>query len=73
LIRFGPVGQEKPGVQLENGNRLDVSAFFPTYDETFFATDGIARLHGWLATGHYLAWNTATSRPGRTLNQPQPI
>lgn len=48
LIRFGEVGKEKPGVQLENGTRLDVSAFGRDYDEDFFGTDGIDQLKGWL-------------------------
>src|SRR5690606_30522817 len=49
LIRFGEVGKEKPGVQLENGTRLDVSAFGTDYNEDFFGTDGIDRLKDWLA------------------------
>lgn len=48
LIRFGKVGNEKPGVQLENGNRLDVSAFGSDYTEQFFGGDGIERLQNWL-------------------------
>ncbi|MDL5513369.1 fumarylacetoacetate hydrolase family protein [Arenibacter sp. M-2] len=49
LIRFGEVGKEKPGVQLENGTRLDVSAFGRDYNEDFFGTDGLAQLEDWLA------------------------
>src|SRR5690606_33298153 len=49
LIRFGEVGKEKPGVQLENGTRLDVSAFGTDYNEDFFGTDGIDRVKDWLA------------------------
>ncbi|RAJ11636.1 fumarylacetoacetate hydrolase family protein [Arenibacter echinorum] len=49
LIRFGAVGKEKPGVQLENGTRLDVSAFGRDYNEDFFGTDGLAQLKTWLA------------------------
>ena len=48
LIRFGEVGNEKPGVQLENGSRIDVSGFGEDYDENFFGTDGIERLASWL-------------------------
>ncbi len=48
LIRFGEVGKEKPGVQLENGTRLDVSAFGRDYNEDFFGTDGLAQLEDWL-------------------------
>ncbi|HLT50682.1 MAG TPA: fumarylacetoacetate hydrolase family protein [Arenibacter sp.] len=49
LIRFGEVGKEKPGVQLENGTRLDVSAFGRDYNEDFFGTDGIDELSKWLS------------------------
>ncbi len=33
LIRMGEIGQEKPGVLLEDGARLDVSGFGSDYDE----------------------------------------
>ncbi|NKI25446.1 fumarylacetoacetate hydrolase family protein [Arenibacter sp. 6A1] len=49
LIRFGAVGSEKPGVQLEDGKRLDVSAFGQDYTEDFFGGDGLERLKTWLA------------------------
>lgn len=48
LIRFGSIGEEKPGVQLEDGTRLDVSEFITDYNEEFFGTDGIERLSTWL-------------------------
>ena len=49
LIRFGEVDQEKPGLQLADGKRVDCSAFGEDYNETFFATDGLARLEKWFA------------------------
>ncbi|MFD2567067.1 fumarylacetoacetate hydrolase family protein [Pseudotenacibaculum haliotis] len=48
LIRFGNIDNEKPGIQLENGNRIDVSAFGEDYDENFFKNNGIQRLRDWL-------------------------
>jgi len=48
LIRFGAVGHEKPGVQLENGTRIDVSNFAEDYTERFFETNGLERLQAWL-------------------------
>ncbi len=48
LIRFGAVGQEKPGVQLENGKRIDVSTFGEDYNEHFFGNEGVNRLREWL-------------------------
>ena len=48
LIRFGTPQNEKPGVQLQDGTRLDVSAFGSDYAETFFGTEGIEKLSQWL-------------------------
>lgn len=48
LIRFGTLQNEKPGVQLQDGTRLDVSVFGSDYDETFFGTEGIEKLSQWL-------------------------
>jgi 2-keto-4-pentenoate hydratase/2-oxohepta-3-ene-1,7-dioic acid hydratase in catechol pathway len=50
LIRFGEPGLEKPGVVLENGTRLDVSAFVRDYDEAFFANQGIEELRADLSS-----------------------
>ena len=51
LIRFGPAGKERPGVELPDGSRRDVSGFGSDYDEAFFGGDGLARLASWLETG----------------------
>jgi len=48
LIRFGTLDNEKSGVQLENGTRIDVSAFGEDYNEKFFGGDGLERLQKWL-------------------------
>lgn len=48
LIRFGALGQEKPGVQLESGKRIDVSTFGEDYNEHFFGNEGVNRLREWL-------------------------
>jgi len=50
LIRFGVEGNEKPGVQLKDGTRLDLSAFGQDYNEAFFGGDGLERLENWLKT-----------------------
>ncbi|MGW9685725.1 fumarylacetoacetate hydrolase family protein [Flagellimonas sp. 2504JD1-5] len=49
LIRFGSPGNEKPGVELENGTRIDVSAFGQDYNENFFANNGVEQLQNWLS------------------------
>lgn len=48
LIRFGAEGQEKPGVQLDAGARIDVSGFGQDYTEEFFGNNGIEELKQWL-------------------------
>ena len=48
LIRFGPKGNEKPGILTEDGRTLDVSAFGEDYDQHFLGNDGIGRLAAWL-------------------------
>lgn len=48
LIRFGIAGNEKPGVQLEDGTRIDVSGFGQDYNEAFFGGDGLEQLEKWL-------------------------
>jgi 2-keto-4-pentenoate hydratase/2-oxohepta-3-ene-1,7-dioic acid hydratase in catechol pathway len=48
LIRFGTIGNEKPGVQLEDGTRIDVSDFVIDYNEEFFGSGGIPALASWL-------------------------
>jgi 2,4-didehydro-3-deoxy-L-rhamnonate hydrolase len=73
LIRFGPEGQEKPGVILD-GRRIDVSAAFPHYDEAFFASDGLARLAAWVdANGSSAPEVPADVRLGAPLNRPSKL
>ena len=48
LIRFGAINEEKPGVLLANGTKIDVSAFGQDYDEAFFGSNGINTLQAWL-------------------------
>ena len=48
LIRFGSTNDEKPGIELSDGTRIDVSAFGEDYDELFFGSNGIKRLAQWL-------------------------
>ena len=48
LIRFGRPGQEKPGVVLGDGSRVDVSRGVSDFDEDFYGGDGLAALTRWL-------------------------
>jgi len=74
LIRFGTLQNEKPGVQLQDGTRLDVSAFGSDYDETFFGTDGIEKLSQWLEQHQDSCPVVAsTTRLGAPLARPSKI
>lgn len=45
LVRFGPAGQERPGVLQQDGTTVvDVSSLVVDFGPDFFATDGLARL-----------------------------
>jgi 2,4-diketo-3-deoxy-L-fuconate hydrolase len=46
LIRFGAIGQEKPGLLLQDGSRVDASALGRDYNEAFFA-GGMRELEKW--------------------------
>ncbi len=48
LIRFGEPGRERPGIQTDDGRRLDASAFGEDWNEAFFGSDGVSRLAVWL-------------------------
>lgn len=72
LIRYGRVGHEKPGVILEDGTRVDVSALTSDYDEDFFAGDGLERLDAWLREGN-AAPVPADSRLGPPVRRPSKI
>ena len=47
LIRFGRPGEERPGLILPDGRRIDASGFGADYDQSFFESDGLARLARW--------------------------
>lgn len=48
LIRFGKINEEKPGVLLPSGKKIDVSAHVEDYNEDFFTNDGVILLEQWL-------------------------
>jgi 2,4-diketo-3-deoxy-L-fuconate hydrolase len=74
LIRFGEAGQEKPGVILKDGSRIDVSGFGSDYDEAFFGSGGLARLRTWLEANAGSAPRVAHSvRLGPPICRPSKI
>lgn len=48
LFRFGSIEAERPGVILESGKRVDISAFGEDFNARFFSTDGLSRLASWI-------------------------
>ncbi|MCM8531259.1 MAG: fumarylacetoacetate hydrolase family protein [Lentisphaeraceae bacterium] len=74
LFRFGQLGSEKPGLILEDGRRVDVSAFGEDYTEDFFANDGINRLAAWAKTqGADLPSVADSERLGAVVKKPGKI
>ncbi len=76
LIRFGEPGQEKPGVQLEDGSRIDASGFGMDWNTEFFADPShLDRLSSWLGTNEASAprisadtrLGSAVARPGKLI------
>lgn len=49
LIRFGPAGAERPGIQMDDGTCVDAGRFGRDYDEAFFSDRGIEQLRDWAA------------------------
>ncbi len=72
LIRFGAVGQEKPGVLIDDV-RYDVSAYFQDFNEAFFANDGLAQLEALLATKPSLPVVADSERLGSCVARPSKI
>ncbi len=75
LIRFGDPGQERPGVLLEDGTRLDVSRWLGSdYGESFFANGALAELDAWLRKNGSTADRVASSvRLGSPVSRPSKI
>jgi 2,4-didehydro-3-deoxy-L-rhamnonate hydrolase len=74
LIRFGEPGKEKPGVQLVDGTRVDVSSAVSDYDEKFFGEGGTTRLRQWLDRTQASAPRVSSSiRLGPPIGRPSKI
>jgi 2,4-diketo-3-deoxy-L-fuconate hydrolase len=74
LIRFGDRGQEKPGVVLKDGTRIDASALGLDYNEAFFADGGLRNLDLWLRKEASSAPRVAPAvRLGAPVSRPSKI
>ena len=73
LFRYGPPGQEKPGV-LQGEQRYDVATFGEDYNEAFFANAGLERLAEFVAANAgNLPVVAATERLGPPVARPSKI
>jgi 2,4-diketo-3-deoxy-L-fuconate hydrolase len=74
LARFGEPGSERPGVLLDDGTRVDATAFVRDYDEAFFGGDGVRALAAWLKDKGASAPRVAAgARVGAPLARPSKI
>ena len=73
LIRVGQPGEEKPGVIRKDETRVDVSAFGEDFGETFFGSDGPARLAQWLEAQSDLPTFGAEERLGPPCARPSKL
>jgi 2-keto-4-pentenoate hydratase/2-oxohepta-3-ene-1,7-dioic acid hydratase in catechol pathway len=74
LIRYGAAGNEKPGILLADGTRLDASDFGADYDEKFFATGGLEALSKWVrSSGASAPRVSADARLGPPICRPSKI
>lgn len=74
LIRFGPPGQERPGVLDDHGTRRDLSSKFVDWNRAFFMGDGLQRLAALVRGGGDLPlvtddvrWASPVPRPGKVV------
>jgi 2,4-diketo-3-deoxy-L-fuconate hydrolase len=74
LARFGEPGSERPGVLLDDGTRVDATAFVRDYDEAFFGGDGVRALAAWMKDKGASAPRVAAgARVGAPLARPSKI
>jgi 2-keto-4-pentenoate hydratase/2-oxohepta-3-ene-1,7-dioic acid hydratase in catechol pathway len=76
LLRFGHAGEEKPGLQLEDGSWIDASDFGMDWDHKFFADpSNLERLRAWALVNADSApevkkgtrLGSAVARPGKLV------
>jgi 2-keto-4-pentenoate hydratase/2-oxohepta-3-ene-1,7-dioic acid hydratase in catechol pathway len=72
LIRFGAIGQEKPGV-LINGKRYDVSSIVSDFNEYFFEENGLEKLRKALESKPILPEVSEELRLGSPVARPSKI
>ena len=72
LLRFGEIGHEQPGVEIE-GIKYDCSSDFKGWDRSFFVSDGLSRLqvkaasHAWPEIPDGTRIGSPIPRPGMIM------
>jgi 2,4-diketo-3-deoxy-L-fuconate hydrolase len=76
LIRFGPIGKEKPGILSADGQRRDVSTHFKDWDSKFFSESGLRQLAKFIVSqpvenlpkvSEQERWGAPIGRPGKII------
>lgn len=74
LIRFGEIGEERPGVMDKNNKRKDLSELFGDWDRSFFQQNGLTALRQQMADIDSLPdvpenarWGSCIARPGKVI------
>ena len=70
LIRFGEPGREKPGVEQDSGQRVDLSDAIDDYTPEFFASGGLERVKALVAGGTKFPSVSAGMRLGPPVARP---
>ena len=73
LVRFGPRGQEKPGLITSAGSIKDCSAHVADYDYDFFVRGGLEKLRGLAASIDMLPDAPAGTRLGAPVGRPRNV
>lgn len=73
LIRIGSDGQEKPGLLLDDGRRIDTTPVVDDYDEHFFAQGGLGELRAWFDADTSQQDLDPDSRMGPPIARPSKI
>jgi 2,4-didehydro-3-deoxy-L-rhamnonate hydrolase len=73
LLRFGPAGNEKPAIALDD-QILDISSFTNDFNESFFGDGKMAELEGWIKSNKAkLPAVSPTQRIGAPFARPSKI
>jgi 2-keto-4-pentenoate hydratase/2-oxohepta-3-ene-1,7-dioic acid hydratase in catechol pathway len=72
LIRFGEIGQERPGVLIGDDQRIDLSSIFRDWDRKFFQESGLESLRNldisaFPQISANERWAACVARPGKVL------